>query len=501
MGFLAVLALMFALGAFAIFQISTLNQASAKITNKWMLGARLTADMNTEASNFRISEMQHVLSDEDEEKRRYQNEAEAIATSMQRGAEEYLRLVTSQEEKTLWDNFKRERARYLDEHVKVTRLSQSGQADDAKMLLRYNSQQKYERAGSALKQLVDYNIKGGLSASEESSATYRSACKWIIVSLLSAVLLGATCAVAITRSITKPIGKAVEVAESVAVGDLSSRITTGAKDETGQLLHALNKMNDNLTKLVGDVRQGADAVVAASTEIAHGNLNLSSRTEHQASALQQTAASVQELNDALIKNGDEAGKANQLVQIAAVTAVSGGEIVGEMVQTMAAVNLSSRKVVDIIGVIDGIAFQTNILALNASVEAARAGEQGRGFAVVAAEVRNLAQRSSDAAKEIKVLVGSSVENVKAGMELVGKAGAAMDEIVASVKSVTDIMGRIASASQDQGKRMSQINQAIGVLDGTTQQNAALVEQAAAAAESLREQADSLTRSVSLFQLG
>jgi methyl-accepting chemotaxis protein len=315
-----------------------------------------------------------------------------------------------------------------------------------------------------------------------------------------ALAIGMACAWVLTRSITNPLQNAVAVAERVAAGDLTSQVSVAGKDEVSQLLAALQRMNNNLFETVTKVRQGTDTIATASTEITAGNLDLSSRTEQQASSLEETASSMEELTSTVKQNSENARQANQLAISASDVAVKGGAVVTQVVDTMASINASSKKIVDIISVIDGIAFQTNILALNAAVEAARAGEQGRGFAVVATEVRNLAQRSAGAAKEIKSLIDDSVENVDAGTKLVDQAGTTMNAVVDSVKRVTDIMAEIMAASQEQASGIEQVNQAISQMDQVTQQNAALVEQAAAAAESLQDQARNLSEIVSIFKL-
>jgi methyl-accepting chemotaxis protein len=324
----------------------------------------------------------------------------------------------------------------------------------------------------------------------------------LLLLILGGVAVAAAVVIAwlATRSITRPMKEAVLIAQTVAAGNLTSHIDVRSTDETGQLLQALKDMNASLQNIVGQVRTGTETIATASSEIARGNLDLSSRTEQQASALEETASSMEELTSTVKQNSDNARQANQLAQSASSVAVQGGVVVSQVVETMGSINESARKIVDIIGVIDGIAFQTNILALNAAVEAARAGEQGRGFAVVASEVRNLAQRSASAAKEIKSLIGDSVEKVDLGGRLVSQAGTTMNEIVASVKRVTDIMSEITVASREQESGIEQINQAISEMDAVTQQNAALVEEAAAAAQSLQEQSSSLAQVVSVFQM-
>ena len=308
-------------------------------------------------------------------------------------------------------------------------------------------------------------------------------------------------AVAITRSIVRPLSRAVQAAETVAGGDLTGSYDHGRRDEIGDLMRAMQSMSDGLATVVAEVQAGSRTIAAGSTEIASGNLDLSARTEQQASSLEETASSMEELTSTVKQNADNARQANQLAATASENAVRGGEVVAQVVSTMGSINESARRISDIIGVIDGIAFQTNILALNAAVEAARAGEQGRGFAVVAGEVRNLAQRSAAAAKEVKELIGDSVEKVATGSRLVDQAGRTMEEVVGSVKRVSDIIGEIAAASDEQSAGIEQVNQAITQMDQVTQQNAALVEQAAAAAEAMQEQAAGLAGLVGTFRTG
>ncbi|QJQ07596.1 HAMP domain-containing protein [Undibacterium piscinae] len=351
-----------------------------------------------------------------------------------------------------------------------------------------------------INKLVQYQESMSKQVFDESSAISVKMNYLLFIVLLVASIGSVLFTWIITRSITIPLRGALQVAEKVARGDLSSQVTVNGRDEVSLLLNALKEMNGSLAQTVGQVREGTETITVASKEIASGNADLSNRTESQASSLEETASSMEELTSTVKQNADNARQANQLVVSATSVAVKGGAVVGQVVDTMGSIKESSRKIVDIISVIDGIAFQTNILALNAAVEAARAGEQGRGFAVVAAEVRNLAQRSASAAKEIKILIGDSVDKVDQGSRLVDEAGKTMDEIVTSVQHVADIMSEIAAASQEQSAGIEQVNLAITQMDEMTQQNAALVEQAAAAAESMEEQASILSQAVSIFKL-
>ncbi|MFS7361679.1 methyl-accepting chemotaxis protein [Rahnella inusitata] len=382
----------------------------------------------------------------------------------------------------------------------LIRLAQAGDVEGAtEYVLRKltTSQNAYLGLATAFADSQDAQLQ---AEGKKAVADGQTAIELTLVFSLIAVLLAMIMGYFLTRSIIRPLGTAVQVAESVAAGDLTTEIRVTSSDETGQLMQGLKNMNENLLRIVTEVRSGTQAISSASSQIAAGNLDLSSRTEEQASSLEETASAMEQITATVKQNAENARQANQLAAQASRVAVEGGEVVGQVVSTMEGINVSSRKIVDIISVIDGIAFQTNILALNAAVEAARAGEQGRGFAVVASEVRNLAQRSASAAKEIKVLIDDSVSKVDNGTQLVAKAGATMAEVVSSVKNVTDIVGEISIASHEQSTGIEEINKAITQMDEVTQQNAALVQEASSAAYSLNEQAERLAESISIFKV-
>jgi len=382
---------------------------------------------------------------------------------------------------------------------KVKALASEDKVDEARDLALSNRAVSTNLA-DAIEAHRQYNAKLGVSAAADAAATLTHA-NWLAITIASAVIAAvASMGLILTRKLVNSLKEAVKIAQTVAAGDLTYNIVITSKDETGQLLQALKEMNDSLVLIVGQVRTGTDTIATASGQIASGNLDLSSRTEQQASSLEETASSMEELTSTVKQNAANAQQANELAESASDVALKGGAVVTQVIHTMGSIDESAKKIVEIIGVIDGIAFQTNILALNAAVEAARAGEQGRGFAVVASEVRNLAHRSAAAAKEIKTLISNSVEQVDAGSKLVNQAGATMDEVVASVKRVTEIISEITIAGREQTSGIEQINQAITQMDTVTQQNAALVEEAAAAASSLQDQAGTLAHLVSTFKI-
>ncbi len=426
-------------------------------------------------------------------------DTQATATGMEAKVKRIEALVQGEQARGLLAAIATARQAYNDKLAEIRELHRGGEPNVPAMV----DKDLRPLADKYLKSLDDLRRAMGTQLAEsqaDTSALARASQVLLGVGTLIAVALGALLAFTVTRSIVRPVQQGKQAAENIADGDLTHPINASGNDETGQLLQALATMQSRLASIVGNVRHNAEGVATASTEIASGNNDLSARTEQQASALQETAASMEQLGSTVRQNADNARQANQLAMSASTVAQQGGDVVAEVVDTMKGINDSSKKIADIISVIDGIAFQTNILALNAAVEAARAGEQGRGFAVVAGEVRSLAQRSAEAAKEIKGLIGTSVERVERGTALVDKAGATMSEVVASIRRVTDIMGEISAASSEQSQGVSQVGEAITQMDQATQQNAALVEQSAAAADSLKTQAGQLVDAVAVFRL-
>src|SRR5471030_499551 len=445
-------------------------------------------------------EMQRILalSDQDgavaEEKANHQIEELLLAQNR------YAPQVTGAEQQRIYTQAQQAIQTLLTEHPKIMALMNQGRKDEAIALLYRRSTAAYRLTLELLEKLVAANDRGAAASNADADATYAQAKTLIYGLLLASVALALLLAAWIARIIAQPLRGALEVATRVADGDLSTTIVARSADETGELVLALADMNGKLLQIVTEVRGGTELIATASAEIAAGNLDLSARTEEQAGALEQTAAAMEQMAATVSQNADHARRAKALAAAAAGVAVAGGYAVDEVVGTMGAIDAASGRIADIIGVIDAIAFQTNILALNAAVEAARGGEQGRGFAVVATEVRSLAARSATAAREIKGLIADSAAQVRSGSAQAARAGATMREVVASVQRVSAIVGDIAAASAEQSTGIGQIKQALTQMDGVTQQNAALVEEAAAAAQSLRDQAARLAQAVGIFKL-
>ena len=384
---------------------------------------------------------------------------------------------------------------------RLAELQLAGQQQEAKALIQGEISKRLEAIDEQAMKIYYAAFKRAEAMQQEAQAERDMAATVSVVVGVVAVLISLGLAVTLTRIQTQPLQQAVEVARAVASGDLTRQITAEGQNEAAKLLRALQEMQSSLARVVGAVRQGAEVVASASEQIAQGNQDLAQRTQETAAALEETAASAEELGSTVGHNADNARAANQLARQASEVASQGGQVVGQVVDTMRGINESSRRIADIIGVIDGIAFQTNILALNAAVEAARAGEAGRGFAVVASEVRSLAQRSAEAAREIKALISASVARVEQGSHQVDAAGATMSEVVAAIGRVTDLMGEISAATTEQSTGIGQVGAAVSQMEQTTQQNASLVEESAAAAESLAEQAQALVAEVDMFKLG
>jgi methyl-accepting chemotaxis protein len=460
----------------------------------------LLNDIKSEA-NLQFGELRDAVATSDPARARA--EFDAVAAHTHSIEEKLGRLdgwIHAPQAVALLQELKQARARYLAPRDRLLALARAGDKDGATALQLGELRPAQAGYMAALDKLIAFQVELMHASGNQAEQQARTASTAMILLGVASAGLSLFTAWFITRGIVRPINHAVRVARTVAGGDLSSVIEVRSSDEIGQLSAALKEMNTSLVNIVTEVRGGTEAIAIASAEIASGNMDLSERTEQQAGSLEETASSMEELTSTVKQNADNARQANQLAQSASEVAGKGGAVVAQVVGTMASINESARKIVDIIAVIDGIAFQTNILALNAAVEAARAGEQGRGFAVVANEVRSLAQRSAAAAKEIKSLIGDSVDKVDAGARLVDQAGTTMNEIVASVHRVTDIMSEIAAASQEQLSGIELINEAITQMDQTTQQNAALVEEASAAASTMQEQASQLSGAVGLFKL-
>ncbi|MET0518842.1 MAG: methyl-accepting chemotaxis protein [Burkholderiaceae bacterium] len=501
-GFLIILALAIALGVFAINRLAAVNGATQDIATNWLAGTRFLGTYRGDIDWLRRVEAQHVMSSADADYKHWEDKAVELRGKTAADWKQYQSVVTPGTEQELATAIVAAEKKYLEAQttlMKFSRDSAGGNIEAVRQMYTGPSLKALKALQDAVDKDIDYQSKGADAAYQSSQDAYLHTRNAVIAALFAALAIGAALSWFITRSITTPVAEALKLAETVASGDLSTRIQVSATDEFGQLLRALAKMNDTLSGVVTQVRNSTDSMATGVQQIASGNADLSQRTEEQASNLQQTAASMEELTATVQQNTDAANQANQLAMQASSAAEQGGQAVDLVVGTMGDIAQSSKRIADIIGVIDGIAFQTNILALNAAVEAARAGEQGRGFAVVASEVRSLAQRSAQAAREIKTLIEDSVGKVSAGTEQVANAGKTMGEIVARVKRVSDLVGEISTSGREQNTGIGQVGDAIQQLDRVTQQNAALVEESAAASESLQQQAHQLVQVVGFFK--
>jgi methyl-accepting chemotaxis protein len=488
------------LGGTSLLQVSNVNHEVHNVTDNLLPKQKRLADLESDINEIARASRNLLIMDKPEDLAAQRRDIETSRKDMAEALAVLDKTVVNPDAKQLLSAVHSAETAYLASLDRMLAALAASQTDQARSLLLTETRglqlSLIEKMG-ALTSLQNKLIGNATASIDQALATTQQ----VVIGMVAlGLVVGITLALAIIRSITRPLNEAVGVANAIAEGDLTVSLRAEGRSETAVLLRALGNMKDNLARVVGSVRGNAESVATASAQIAQGNQDLSSRTEQQASSLQQTAASMEELGSTVKQNADNARQANQLAQGASTVAVQGGEVVNQVVATMKGINDSSRQIADIINVIDGIAFQTNILALNAAVEAARAGEQGRGFAVVAGEVRSLAQRSAQAAKEIKSLIGASVERVEQGTALVDRAGTTMQEVVSSIRRVTDIMGEISAASNEQSTGVAQVGDAVSQMDQVTQQNAALVEESAAAAESLKSQATQLVQAVAVFKL-
>ncbi|MYM65887.1 methyl-accepting chemotaxis protein [Pseudoduganella sp. FT55W] len=503
LAFALVLLLAAGVGALSVVKLAQVNGTVDELSSRWMPAMRVVQDLKSQIARVRTREFQYIISTELDEMDKYDKVIANDLVDLKKMQDDYARLIASDEEKALYGEFLAMWDRYMVEDAKIRAAMRAGDVGVAKALIRGESNKLIVSLRGQVDKLVKLYGDGGIAAAERGDALYEAARSWIIALLVGSVVLGALCAFLITNWLVKRLGGepdyAVEIAGQIAAGQLSVPVHTRPGDQHS-ILFAMKLMRDSLAGLVGQVRSGTDTIASASQQITIGVTDLSVRTEQHAAVLEETAASMGQLIDAVHQNAASADAANQLALSASSVAQKGGAVVAQVVTTMGSINSASRQIVDIISVIDGLAFQTNLLALNAAVEAARAGEQGRGFAVVATEVRNLAKRSAEAAKEIKELINNSVEQVETGSKLVEQAGATMEEVVSSVRRVTDIMSEITAAGEQQRDGIAQLSAAITGMDAVTQQNAALVEEAAVASQSMEEQAASLAQQVAVFQL-
>ncbi|MFM2058660.1 MAG: hypothetical protein RLY71_3045 [Pseudomonadota bacterium] len=500
LAFATVLMLSTLIGGIALLRLADLGHDVNELTRNWLPSVESVTALKSEATALRLTQLSITRARDQAERDEALQELPKILASIEQMRKTYEPLISSEHERVLYQKFSTGLKAYLDQGRHFTELVVAGHGDQIDLAAAQTFRQLFEQMTDQLDQLVKINHEGAAQQAALSEGTQRNARLWVIGAVLTALGIGMLMAVTISRQIAAGVQAAADSARAVAAGDLSRPIPAGHHDEIGQLLGALSEMQSSLQQVVGSVRRGIDSVATASSQIAMGNQDLSARTEQQASSLQETASSLEQMNATVHSNADTARQASQLALSASGVARQGGELAGQVVSTMGQISASSRKIADIIGVIDGIAFQTNILALNAAVEAARAGEQGRGFAVVAGEVRVLAQRSAQAAREIKTLITDSVEKVDAGARLVDQTGTTMHDIVSQVQKVADLIGEINAATTEQSAGIGQINMAVSNLDQATQQNAALVEESAAAATSLKEQAERLTQAIAVFRI-
>ena len=501
-GFGLVLLLSLVMGLLALFELYNVNQATTRIASRNLPSVALAGRLQETLGEIRLLENRHVLTFDADEK----DDLTKVIGSAQQRLAGYLGSYDKREmpadERAAFEDFKRALKTYADSQPKLIELSQKGMLalPESRTYLIGASHMAYAEASAKLGKLVTLNETASAGSFEASQATFSHAVLLVVVLLSAVLVFGAVWAIAVSRSIVRPMHRVQQAAEGIAQGDLSSTLAVEGSDEMADLMQAVKSMQSALHHTIAEVERAAQGLGNASAEIASGNHDLNQRTELAATNLEKVASSMSELTHTVQRSAESAGQANLLALSAAQVARRGGEVMGQVVATMQQIDVSSKRIGDIIGVIDGIAFQTNILALNAAVEAARAGEQGRGFAVVASEVRSLAGRSAEAAREIKALIQASVGHVEKGSGLVTHAGQTMQEINDSVHQVSSIIGEITAADTAQSEGISQVNAAVVELDHLTHQNASLVEEGAASAQSLHDEAERLKDAIHVFRL-
>ncbi|TFW35643.1 methyl-accepting chemotaxis protein [Massilia horti] len=495
-----VLALSTALGVFSLFELAKVNEAAVDIEQKWMPSLRAILEMKAATGRHRSVVLQTIIADDEAKMDQYQKRMGDFAGEFERNRADLEKHLSSPAGRQAHEQLRALWSRYLTESDKLVALAREHRGAEAVAASRGESSRLATAVHEQIGKLVELDLAGSSAAVKAADANYTNSRLAMIVGLAAMLVLGVLLARTLALLVSRPLARAVEVAQAVARGDLTRHVEPESRDEVGQLLGALQHMNASLQRIVGEVRGGAHSIATASDQLAAGNQELSARTEEQASSLEETAASMEQLTGTVRQNADNAHEAARLTGTVSEVAAKGGAAVAEVVDTMRRIDEAARQIASITGVVDGIAFQTNILALNAAVEAARAGEQGRGFAVVAGEVRNLAQRSAAAAREIKTLIDESVAKVGAGSRLAEQAGATMDELVGVVRHASDLVNEIGASSREQSAGIEEVNHAVVQMDQMTQQNAALVEEAASASEALQQQAQHLSNAVSVFVL-
>jgi len=484
--FLGLISLTLLLGLFAIHQMGEMDKATKDVTGNWMPSIRFLATANTDTSDFRTAELQHILSTDASQMSRYERDMRDEQQAIERGLEQYEKIIVTPEEQRLYDEFTRLWAEYLVEHDKVLELSRSNQNEQARDLIRSRSQEAFDAACEKLEELVELNQQGGKKAAEHSADTHMLARGWILSSMGGGFILGLLLSLSLARIIARPLNNALQVADRIAEGDLTVHITTESEDETGRLLAAMQRMVRKLAQVIGEVREGSEALASASAQVSSSSQSLAQGTSEQASSVEETTSSLEQMTASIGQNRDHSRQMEQMALQGARDAEEGGKAVKETVEAMGSI---AQK----ISIIEEIAYQTNLLALNAAIEAARAGEHGKGFAVVATEVRKLAERSQTAAREISGLASGSVKVATRSGELLG-------ELVPSIRKTAELVQEVVAASSEQASGVAQMNKAMLHVDQVTQRNASASEELASTAEEMSAQAEALNQLVSFFRV-